>query len=224
MSYLFLDVGNTAVKWYFDGQYYKALIADFKTDLLPKADQIFASCVANKTLLDKLTQVVFIESPATFKNFKSAYTEPQNLGVDRFLAMIACIDKNPNQDLLIIDAGTALTFDLVLANGAHQGGLIMPGLGTLRRSFKKFSSDSKNLTLNSTGANTPDAWDFGTANMLMSVINTQIEQHQQKHPDLKIILTGGDAKMIALRLQYLVKIQQNLVLDGLALITQSRIT
>jgi len=222
MSDLFLDIGNTAVKWHFEGGYDSRLMADFTIELLPEADLVFVSCVGDKALLVGLDNVIFAKSQASFKNFKSAYEAPEDLGVDRFLAMIAAVDKNPNQDLLVIDAGSALTFDLVLANGEHQGGLIMPGLGVLRRSFAPFSSDSKNLVLNSTADNTTDSWAFGTAQMLMSVINAQIEQHQQNLSNLKILLTGGDAKMIALRLKYPVAIEPNLVLDGLALIAQSR--
>jgi type III pantothenate kinase len=218
---LYVDIGNTAVKWLFDGEYQSALISDFSVDLLPKTDQVFVSCVGDKTLLSDLDNAIFVESQATFASFKSAYNSPQDLGVDRFLAMIAAVDQLPNQNILIIDAGSALTFDLVLASGEHQGGLIMPGLGVLRQSFKQFSSHSKNLTLMSLSDNTHDAWEFGTAQMLMSVITSQLEYHQSKLSELQVVLVGGDAKMVAYRLNQSVIIKQNLVLEGLALYAQS---
>ena len=108
---LYIDVGNTAVKWLFDGCYQSVTVTEFNSALLPKAKQIFVSCVGDKTLLKSLKNTTFVESQATFKIFKSAYKNADELGVDRFLAMIAVIDQQPNQTRLVIDAGSALTFD-----------------------------------------------------------------------------------------------------------------
>ncbi len=218
---LLIDIGNSAVKWLFNGKYYSTLTADFSVDLLPKVDHIFVACVGDRSILEGLNQAVFVDSQASFGQFKSAYEKPQDLGIDRFLAMITTVDQYPSQNNLIIDAGSALTFDLVLKNGEHQGGLIMPGLGVLRRSFTQFQSDSKKLTLNSIASNTEDGWEFGTANMFMNAIEAQIEQYNDKYGDLRIVLTGGDAKMITYRLNQKIELKPNLVLNGLALYTQS---
>ena len=218
---LLIDVGNTAVKWLFKGEYGSALISDFSLDLLPKSEQMLISCVGDKSLLEGLDKAVFVQSPAQFGQFVSAYQTPQTLGVDRFLAMISSIDQHPNQTRLIIDAGSALTFDLVLADGRHQGGLIMPGLGILRHSFAQFSSESKQLILKETANNTQHAWEYGTSQMFMSVIEQQIQTHLSQYGDLQVILTGGDAKIIAYRLQCSVVIKPHLVLDGLALYAQA---
>ena len=221
MPNLFIDIGNTAIKWLFDGGYESVLISDFSAELLPEADQIFVSCVGDRSILKSLKNTVFVESEPAFGRFISAYEMPQDLGVDRFLAMIASMDQYFNQTCLIIDAGSALTFDLVLADGQHKGGLIMPGLGVLRRSFGQFSSESKQLLLRQSANNTTDAWEYGTAQMLMSVINEQINSYLNQYGDLQIILTGGDAKMIGIRLNQQTQIKPNLVLDGLALYAQA---
>ena len=218
---LLIDAGNTAVKWLFKGEYGSALISDFSLDLLPKSERILISCVGDKSLLEGLDKAIFIQSPVQFGQFVSAYKMPQTLGVDRFLAMIASIERYPNQTRLIIDAGSALTFDLVLADGKHQGGLIMPGLSVLRRSFEQFASKSKQLTLKETANNTQHAWEYGTAQMFISVIEQQIQTHLAQYGDLQVILTGGDAKIIAYRLQYPTVIEPHLVLDGLALYAQA---
>lgn len=220
MSQLFIDLGNTAVKWLFNGGYQFALTHNFNINLLPQADEIFVSCVGDSSLLNTLPNTIFVSSEAEFNGFVSAYKNPEVLGVDRFLAMIGAINQYPNEDLLIIDAGSALTFDLVLS-GKHQGGLIAPGLGKLRTSFDQFSSNSQHIMLTKLADNTESAWEFGTAEMLMNMVNTQIERQLDCFADLKIILTGGDAKMIALRLNHLVEIQPNLVLDGLAIYAQT---
>lgn len=221
MSQLFIDVGNTAVKWLLNGRYDSALIQDFNTDLLPEDNQVFVSCVGDKSVLNGLKNIIMVESQASFKGFKSAYRTPQDLGVDRFLTLIAVADQFAKQNTLIIDAGSALTFDLLLANGEHQGGLIMPGLCVMRNSFDKFKTASRQIDLVALADNTINGWEFGTAQMLMSVINTQINHYLGQYGDLQIILTGGDAKMIAYRLNHLVMLKPNLVLEGLALYAQS---
>ena len=138
-----------------------------------------------------------------------------------FLTMIGAMHLYPKKNIFLIDAGSALTFDLLLKSGEHQGGLIMPGLGKLRNSFDQFSSDDRRITLNKLANNTQEAWETGTAEMLMGVVNHQIEQQLNEQGDLKIILTGGDAKMIAYRLSHQVNINSHLVLDGLALYAQA---
>ena len=218
---LFIDVGNTAVKWLFDGDYQSVTVTEFNPILLPKAKQIFVSCVGNKTLLEGLKNTTFVESQATFNTFKSAYKNADELGVDRFLAMIAAIDQYPSQTRLIIDAGSALTFDLVLADGTHQGGLIMPGLGKLRRSFDQFCTESQQLHNQKLGSNTSDAWACGTGQMFISVIDAQIAHYLDDFGDLVIVLTGGDSKIAALRIKHPCDLHQDLVLEGLSVYAQT---
>jgi len=218
---LFIDVGNTAVKWLFDGDYQSVAVTEFSPTLLPKAKRIFVSCVGDKMLLEGLKNTIFVESQATFNIFKSAYKNADELGVDRFLAMIATINQYPDQTRLIVDAGSALTFDLVLADGTHQGGLIMPGLGKLRRSFDQFCTESQQLHNHKLADNTSDAWACGTGQMFTSVINAQIERYLDEFGDLVVVLSGGDSKLLALRLNHAVRLQPNLVLEGLSIYAQT---
>ena len=218
---LYIDVGNTAVKWLFDGSYQSVAVTEFNPIVLPEAKQVFVSCVGDKSLLSDVKNPIFVESQPSFKSFKSAYEAADELGVDRFLAMIAVIDQYPNQTRLVIDAGSALTFDLVLADGAHQGGLIMPGLGKLRRSFDKFCTESQQLHNQQLADNTSDAWACGTGQMFTSVVNAQIEHYLDEFGDLMVVLSGGDSKLLALRLNHAIQLQPNLVLEGLSIYAQT---
>ncbi len=218
---LLIDVGNTAVKWLFDGNFQSVIATEFKPEALPKAKQIFVSCVGDRSLLNSVENATFVESQATFNSFKSTYKNADELGVDRFLAMIAAIDRYPNQTRLIIDAGSALTFDLVLADGTHQGGLIMPGLGKLRRSFDQFCTESQQLHSKKLGSNTSEAWACGTGEMFTSVIDAQITRYLEEFGDLVVVLTGGDSKISAMRIQHVNKLHQNLVLEGLSIYAQT---
>ncbi|ABL02113.1 putative transcriptional acitvator, Baf family [Candidatus Ruthia magnifica str. Cm (Calyptogena magnifica)] len=218
---LLVDIGNTAIKWRLNDETNSALIKEFNITELPKADEIFVSCVGDCHILNGLNNVHFVKTERMFKSLECGYQIPSTLGSDRWLAMLASIERYPKQNLLIIDAGTALTFDLVLANGKHQGGLIMPGLSVLRHSFSQFSSGVQQLSLSLTANNTQEGWIFGTSQMLMGAINTQIEQHLDNYSDLIVVLTCGDAKIIALKLHYQVKLHQNLVLEGLSSYAQT---
>ena len=218
---LYIDVGNTAVKWLFNGSYQSVAVTEFNPKVLPEAKQVFVSCVGDKSLLSGVKNSIFVESQPSFKSFKSAYEAADELGVDRFLAMIAVIDQYPNQTRLVIDAGSALTFDLVLADGTHQGGLIMPGLGKLRRSFDKFCTESQQLHNQQLADNTSDAWACGTGQMFTSVVNAQIEHYLDEFGDLMVVLSGGDSKLLALRLNHAVQLQPNLVLEGLSIYAQT---
>jgi len=218
---LYIDVGNTAVKWLFNGSYQSVAVTEFNPKVLPEAKQVFVSCVGDKSLLSGVKNSIFVESQPSFKSFKSAYEAADELGVDRFLAMIAVIDQYPNQTRLVIDAGSALTFDLVLADGTHQGGLIMPGLGKIRRSFDKFCTESQQLHNQQLADNTSDAWACGTGQMFTSVVNAQIEHYLDEFGDLMVVLSGGDSKLLALRLNHAIQLQPNLVLEGLSIYAQT---
>ena len=218
---LYIDIGNTAVKWLFDGDYHSISATEFNIKLLPKARQVFVSCVGDRSLLDGVSGPIFVESQSAFKDFKSAYKNANELGVDRFLAMIGAIGQYPKQTRLIIDAGSALTFDLVLADDTHQGGLIMPGLGKLRRSFDQFCTESQQLHNQKLGSNTSDAWACGTGQMFTTMIDAQIEHYLHEFGDLVVVLTGGDSKVAALRIKHSCKLHQNLVLDGLSIYAQT---
>lgn len=213
---LLIDIGNTAIKWCFNDQHQSILVDDFSLDLLPEAEKIFVSCVGDASLLDDLEGVIFVKSSKVFRSFKSSYEDPSSLGADRFLAMIGAINLYPDRTLLIVDAGSALTFDLVLNNGTHQGGLIMPGLAKLRRSFDQFCTESQQLHNQKLGLSTSQAWACGTGEMFISVINAQIEHHLEQFGDLLVVLTGGDGKIASLRVHHPCEFQPNLVLDGLA--------
>jgi type III pantothenate kinase len=218
---LFIDVGNTTVKWLFDGDYQSVSASKFNLTLLPESKQVFVSCVGDKSLLNGIKNVTFVESKDVFGAFKSSYENADELGIDRFLAMIATINQYPDQTRLIIDAGSALTFDLVLADGTHQGGLIMPGLGKLRRSFDQFCTESQQLHNHKLANNTSDAWACGTGQMFTSVINAQIVHYLDEFGDLVVVLCGGDSKLLALRLSHAVRLQPNLVLEGLFIYAQT---
>ena len=117
--------------------------------------------------------------------------------------------------MLIIDVGSAVTFDIINNKGEHQGGLIMPGLKALRESFSKFSTNDLALKSTSIKTNTEEAWQSGTHAMLISSINNQIQDYQSKYPNGEVLICGGIVKEVLSELPNTINYYDNLVLDGL---------
>ena len=140
-SKIFVDIGNSAVKWRtIESNVYSKSVDEFLLNTLPQADTAWVSAVANSHIVedieDHFDTVHLVNSQNKFNNLKIFYDDSSNLGSDRFFAMIGAMEHFPNNALLIIDIGSAMTFDVIDGSGLHQGGLIMPGLGVLRRVFQ----------------------------------------------------------------------------------------
>ena len=129
--------------------------------------------------------------------------------------MLGALEHFPNDHLLIIDVGSAVTFDVINNKGEHQGGLIMPGLKALRESFSKFSTNDLALKSTSLKTNTEEAWQSGTHAMLISSINNQIKDYVLKHPNGEVLISGGIVKEVLSELPNTINYYDNLVLDGL---------
>ena len=144
-SSLFIDIGNSAVKGRkCDSEVFTEGVDLFSLELLPKADSVWVSTVAHPNIVQAIktqfSNVKLVEPLKHFGGLTLSYDDPSKLGVDRFLAMLAALERYPNSPLLVIDAGSAVTFDVIDAKGMHQGGLIMPGLKALRESFAKLKT------------------------------------------------------------------------------------
>ena len=129
--------------------------------------------------------------------------------------MLGAIKSFPEISLLIIDVGSAVTFDIIDHIGIHKGGLIMPGIASLRKSFPKFSTDDLTLKSVSIQSNTQKAWQSGTHAMLISAINAQIESFESSYPSGHVLISGGTVNEMINELSKSIKPFDNLVLDGL---------
>ena len=219
-SNIFIDIGNSAVKWRtHETEIFSQNIDTFSLKLLPKADTVWVSAVAHTNILEAIkteyTNVKEVQSLKQLGKLTLAYKDSSELGVDRFLAMLGALEYFPNDHLLIIDVGSAVTFDVINNKGEHQGGLIMPGLKALRESFSKFSTNDLALKSTSLKTNTEEAWQSGTHAMLISSINNQIEDYESKYPNGEVLVCGGIVKEVLLELPNTISYYDNLVLDGL---------
>ena len=225
-SKIFIDIGNSAVKWRTkESNVYFESVDKFLSNTLPQADSAWVSAVANLHIVEDFEshfdKVNLIQTQSQFYDLKIAYEDSSSLGSDRFFAMLGAMTHYPKKPLLVIDIGSAMTFDVIDEDGLHQGGLIMPGLGALRKSFPKFETSDVSKSISTLATNTTDAWKNGTQAMLISSINDQIEKFNEIYSDGIVTFCGSFAKEIKNELPNSVQIFDNLVLDGLECYSQT---
>ena len=150
-SWLLIDVGNTAIKWRLANAEGLLDAGGSVSDVLSLCKAIeaerwgvaglasVASDAADAELIAVLeesgaTTVHRATAQSACFGLVSSYAEPERMGVDRWLAMLAAHAHNEGA-LCVIDAGTAVTVDLVSAEGVHEGGYILPGVDLMRRAL-----------------------------------------------------------------------------------------
>jgi type III pantothenate kinase len=151
--------------------------------------------------------------------FKNLYETPKTLGVDRMVLAAGAVLLYPNQNILIIDAGTCVTYDFVTNKKEYLGGAISPGLRLRYESLHKFTSKLPLLTKktpeNFIGNNTNEAIHSGVVNGLCNEIEGFISEYSVKKEQFTIILTGGDANFLANRLKSTIFADENFLLKSL---------
>jgi type III pantothenate kinase len=139
--------------------------------------------------------------------------------MDRLAAAVGARELFPDRDLLVIDAGTAITLDLIEANGTFSGGNISPGLRSRFRALHEFTqklplieeSDQWPLI----GQSTEEAIRAGVINGIIFELDGMIDQLKKKYPNIQPVLTGGDAGFFERRLKNPIFVKFEITLIGL---------
>lgn len=151
---------------------------------------------------------------------KIDYDTPHTLGHDRIAAAVGAVTCAPGRNVLIVDAGTAVTLDIVTADGRFLGGNISPGLHMRFEALNNYTSrlplvDYKG-ELPLIGHNTVTAIRAGVVGGLVSEIESFIDKISARiGGDLVVVFTGGDCKFLASQLSRKVKVVDNLLSIGL---------
>lgn len=231
---LIVDIGNTSTKYsvyknneliYSDltnkpeeGKV-KTLVAQYphvKNGILSATGQLPDSFVlAFKELVPE--SLVFDQS--TPIPFTSHYTTQNTLGLDRIAGVAGAIQQYPSTNVLIIDAGTAITYDFVNSQGEYLGGNISPGMAIRFKSLNDYTSKLPLLSPANTksyiGNSTTEAILNGVINGITHEMDGTIAQFQENYNKLTVLLTGGDAHFFDNRLKKTIFVLQNLVSLGL---------
>lgn len=148
------------------------------------------------------------------------YKTPETLGYDRIAAVSGAHTIFPGKNVLVIDAGTAITFDMVTAAGEYIGGNISPGLNMRFKALHKFTSRLPYLVpeedaIQLLGKTTDEAIVSGVVNGLVYEIKGYISAVSEKYKNLRVVITGGDANSFDKRLKNSIFVVAHLNLIGL---------
>lgn len=221
-----LDVGNTRIKWRVLDQ--KGVFAsglDLKNEMSAQTptmefvEQVWVSSVHeehNAWISEHFPQAKFAQSQINHDGLINSYEDVHKMGVDRWLAMLAAWNANPNKAHIVIDAGTALTLDIIDEFGRHVGGYICPGFNMMKTALlgntNKVLAHEDWSEGRAPGNITQLCVDHGIQDMVAS----WLEYHRNLQPQAEIWLTGGDAQRLVSLLDSPVRYEADLVLDGLA--------
>lgn len=152
------------------------------------------------------------------------YKTPKTLGKDRLAAVVGAYSLQPNRDLLVIDAGTAITYEVVEASGIYLGGNISPGMTTRFKALNHFTKKLPLVTEDDEipfiGTDTETAIQAGVINGIIYEMDGYIEALRLKYPNLFVFLTGGHSFYFESRLKNSIFADINLVLTGLNIILE----
>ena len=141
------------------------------------------------------------------------------MGKDRLAAVAGAIGLYPNTNLLVIDAGTAITYELINSKHEFLGGNISPGMTIRYKALNEFTSKLPLLSASDEtpliGQSTKEAIQAGVQNGVLFEIQGLINELSSQYPSIKTIITGGDAEFFARKLKNPIFVHPNLVLIGL---------
>ena len=169
-------------------------------------------------LKSKLKHFVFFDEHVALP-LQVNYETPNTLGKDRLAAVVGANYLCPNRNVLVIDAGTAITYEMVEASGIYIGGNISPGMTTRFRALNQFTKKLPLLVedenIPQLGVSTKTAIQAGVVNGIVFEMDGYIDMLRAKYHDLLVFLTGGHSFYFERRLKNSIFADINLVLTGL---------
>lgn len=238
---LLVDIGNTRLKWGIATDSQITAGQSFVNDRLKRHDLVDAwkditppkrlavSCVSAKQLFELVqsvalelwfgVEIIPVKSQARAFGVINAYQQPEKLGVDRWLSLVA-VRHQYRGEACVVDCGTAITVDIINADGHHLGGLISPGLSLMKKSL---AQGTETLQFSET-RHPPGLANYTEAAIYSGTLSASIgliEHVLSKQPkNTQLILTGGDAQLIAEQLAFTPIIDPDLVLRGLLVVLE----
>lgn len=151
--------------------------------------------------------------------FNNLYKTPKTLGVDRLALVSASVKEFNNSNVLIIDAGTCITYDFITKENNYLGGAISPGLFSRYKSLNNLTANlpflKPRIIKNIIGNSTTQSIHSGIINGVLFEIDGVIDTYIAKYQDLTVILTGGDSKFLSKQLKNGIFANSNFLLEGL---------
>jgi len=244
---LLIDIGNTRIKWaaLIDGELTSdgnfahggdpaAAAAALLAQVQDCPEAAAAANVAGADFADMISggirerwniEVKLAGPQAVAGQVRNAYRDHTKLGVDRWLAILAAAHRYPGA-VCVVDAGTAVTIDLVAPDREHLGGYIVPGLDLMWRVLTADTGDLGRLVAGDSGVraaaiapgrSTPEAIGQGSLAAICALIDRCALGLAEDNRGCVVVVTGGDAERIIPHLAGDLEHRPRLVLEGLVL-------
>lgn len=237
---LLLDVGNSRCKWALveNGVWMRqGVLENGELERLPAvigeipaSTRVLVSNVAGDTVAVKLREYLatvqsgpeFIHAEAERCGVRNGYRTPQQLGSDRWAALIAAHHRVAGA-CLVVNCGTATTIDALSAEGEFLGGLILPGLSLMLRSLSANTAQLAEQTgsLLDFPCDTADAMLSGAVRATQGAILQQLDLLQQRAGTVRCLLSGGASSMVKQGLSVPSEYDEHVVLHGLQILGES---
>ena len=230
---LVIDIGNTAVKVYLfkNNEIIKrevlnetALIHYLKLIAIDDIRNIICSSVT-KSYKDQLSKIFKNSNYFDFSDnnlkipFTNNYETKKSLGQDRIGLISSAVLKFQDQNSLVIDMGTCITYDFIDSQNIYHGGAISPGI---RMRYSSFSNYTSNLPLlkfqditKIIGANTEESLHIGINNGIVGEINQYINSLKKSYSEFNVIITGGDSIFLLNKIKNAIFADQDFLASGL---------
>lgn len=157
--------------------------------------------------------------------FRVNYKTPETLGKDRLAAAAAAFHEFPGKDILVIDTGSCITYDVLTRDGTFQGGAISPGITMRYKAMHTFTQNLPRLKPEDeakiVGKSTAECMHSGVLNATVYEVDGMIEQYARLYDNLKIIMTGGDLIYFDKKVKNNIFARPNIVLKGLNIILKN---
>jgi len=181
-------------------------VVNYSREIIDYLGNLYDLCIE----LDQSTSIPLV----------NRYRTPDTLGYDRIAAAVGAYTIYPETNVLVIDAGTAITYDIVTSEGEFIGGNISPGLEIRFKSLNKYTTRLPHLERPDekpplVGSSTKVAIQSGVVNGLLFEMDGFIDTISQEYPQLQVVLTGGDANYFVGKLKSSIFVDLNLNLIGL---------
>ena len=233
MLTLCIDIGNTLVKFgVFDGDHMQYFNSIGSGDYLLIAgiferyniDSVIMSSVTDipdklENIIKQKSKIFIILENNTQLPIENKYMTKESLGKDRLAGVVGASILYPGENLLVIDAGTAITYDIINNRSEYLGGNISPGILMRYKALHNYTGKLPLLdqikdyvTL---GNNTKDAIISGVLQGVVMEMDGTIDQFLKDFPGLRVLVTGGDSGFFTKKLKNTIFVVQNLVLIGL---------
>ena len=231
--HLIIDIGNTKIKTaVFKGNNLLEKNSFSKIDFFSILENISKEYDIKHSILSSVgklseKEINFVNrlfKPLVLNNttkfpFINNYATPNTLGVDRIALVAAAVNLFPNKNVLIIDAGSCITFDFVNKITEYYGGAISPGIEMRYKAIHTFTANLPKLTKSNEipkiGNSTKNAIHLGVENGIILEIEGIIGQYMAKYSKLTIVLTGGDTIFLAKNIKSTIFANPNFLLEGL---------